>query len=62
MLRFAGGEYGLGECIITLDYHLRISNPPLKAGQPIMHELAGQLGFDTVMSRWYGDALVDPHR
>jgi DNA-binding IclR family transcriptional regulator len=62
LLRFAGGEYGLGPRIITLDYHLRISDPLLKAGQPVMRELAGQLGFDIVMSRWYGDALVDTHR
>jgi len=62
LLRFAGGEYGLGPRIIKLDYHLRMSDPLLKAGQPIMRELAEHSGFDVVMSRWYGDELVDTHR
>ncbi|WP_322012828.1 IclR family transcriptional regulator [Paraburkholderia sp. J12] len=62
LLRFVGGEYGLGPRIITLDYHLRISDPILKAGQPVMRELVTQSGFDAVMSRWYGDSLVDTHR
>ncbi|WP_322033832.1 IclR family transcriptional regulator [Paraburkholderia sp. J76] len=62
LLRFVGGEYGLGPRIITLDYHLRISDPLLKAGQPVMRELAAQSGFDAVMSRWYGNELVDTHR
>ena len=62
LLRFVGGEYGLGPRIITLDYHLRISDPLLKAGQPIMRELVEHSGFDAVMSRWYGNELVDTHR
>jgi len=62
LLRFAGGEYGLGPRIIRLDYQLRISDPLLKAGQPIMRELAEHSGFDVVMSRWYGNELVDTHR
>lgn len=62
LVRFAGGEYGLGPRIIKLDYHLRVSDPLLKAGQPIMRELAEHSGFDVVMSRWYGDELVDTHR
>ncbi|BCG05436.1 IclR family transcriptional regulator (plasmid) [Paraburkholderia sp. PGU19] len=62
LLRFTGGEYGLGPRIIRLDYHLRMSDPLLKAGQPIMRELASHSGFDVVMSRWYGDELVDTHR
>jgi DNA-binding IclR family transcriptional regulator len=62
LLRFAGGEYGLGPRIIRLDYHLRMSDPLLKAGQPVMHELAAHSGFDVVMSRWYGNELVDTHR
>ncbi len=40
LVRFAGGEYGLGPRIIKLDYHLRVSDPLLRAGQPIMKELA----------------------
>lgn len=60
--RFVGGEYGLGPRIITLDYRLRVSDPLLKAGQPIMRELVEHSGFDAVMSRWYGNDLVDTHR
>lgn len=62
LVRFAGGEYGLGPRIIKLDYHLRMSDPLLKVGQPVMRELSDHSGFDVVMSRWYGDELVDTHR
>ncbi|AKJ67606.1 IclR family transcriptional regulator [Pandoraea thiooxydans] len=62
LVRFAGGEYGLGPRIIRLDYHLRVSDPLLRAGQPIMKELAEHSGFDVVMSRWYGNELVDTYR
>jgi DNA-binding IclR family transcriptional regulator len=62
LVRFPGGEYGLGPRIIKLDYHLRMSDPLLKVGQPVMHELSEHSGFDVVMSRWYGDELVDTHR
>jgi DNA-binding IclR family transcriptional regulator len=62
LVRFPAGEYGLGPRILKLDYHLRMSDPLLKVGQPIMHELCEHSGFDVVMSRWYGDELVDTHR
>ncbi len=62
LVRFAGGDYGLGPRIIKLDYHLRVSDPLLAVGQPIMRELSEHSGFDIVMSRWYGDELVDTHR
>ncbi|MDR5816324.1 IclR family transcriptional regulator [Caballeronia sp. LZ033] len=62
LVRFAGGDYGLGPRIIKLDYHLRMSDPLLAAGQPVMHELSEHTGFDIVMSRWYGNELVDTHR
>ncbi|TCG06645.1 IclR family transcriptional regulator [Paraburkholderia steynii] len=62
LVRFAGGDYGLGPRIIKLDYHLRTSDPLLAVGQPIMRELSDHSGFDVVMSRWYGNELVDTHR
>ncbi|MGF6918719.1 IclR family transcriptional regulator [Paraburkholderia sp. 40] len=62
LIRFAGGDYGLGPRIIKLDYHLRMSDPLLAVGQPIMRELSEHSGFDVVMSRWYGNELVDTHR
>jgi len=62
LVRFSGGEYGLGPRIIKLDYHLRMSDPLLAVGQPIMRELCEHSGLDVVMSRWYGDELVDTHR
>jgi DNA-binding IclR family transcriptional regulator len=62
LVRFAGGDYGLGPRILKLDYHLRISDPLLAAGQPIMRELSEHTGLDVVMSRWYGNELVDTHR
>ncbi|SAK53905.1 IclR family transcriptional regulator [Caballeronia hypogeia] len=62
LVRFAGGDYGLGPRIIKLDYHLRVSDPLLAAGQPVMRELSEHSGFDIVMSRWYGNELVDTHR
>ncbi|OLL31260.1 IclR family transcriptional regulator [Burkholderia sp. SRS-W-2-2016] len=62
LVRFAGGDYGLGPRIIKLDYHLRVSDPLLAVGQPIMRELSEHSGFDIVMSRWYGNELVDTHR
>lgn len=61
LVRFSGGEYGLGPRIIKLDYHLRVSDPMLIAGQPIMRELTEHSGFDVVMSRWYGNEIVDTH-
>ncbi|ABE36866.1 bacterial transcriptional regulator family protein [Paraburkholderia xenovorans LB400] len=62
LVRFSGGEYGLGPRIIKLDYYQRISDQLLAVGQPIMNELSKHSGFDVVMSRWYGDELVDTHR
>ena len=62
LVRFTGGDYGLGPRIIKLDYHLRTSDPLLAVGQPIMRELSDHSGFDVVMSRWYGNELVDTHR
>lgn len=62
LVRFSGGEYGLGPRIIKLDYHLRMSDPLLAVGKPIMRELCEYSGLDVVMSRWYGDELVDTHR
>jgi DNA-binding IclR family transcriptional regulator len=62
LVRFAGGDYGLGPRIIKLDYHLRVTDPLLAVGQPVMRELSEHSGFDTVMSRWYGNELVDTHR
>jgi len=62
LVRFSGGDYGLGPRIIKLDYHLRMSDPLLAVGQPIMRELSEHFGLDVVMSRWYGNELVDTHR
>jgi len=62
LVRFSGGDYGLGPRIIELDYQLLISDPLLTSGQPIMRELSEQTGFDVVMSRWYGSGVVDTHR
>lgn len=62
LLRYSGGHYGLGPRIIKLDYHLRVSDPLLGVGRPVMRELSQDTGFDVVMSRWYGYECVDTYR
>ncbi|RKP47148.1 IclR family transcriptional regulator [Pararobbsia silviterrae] len=56
------GEYVLGPRIIRLDYQIRNTDPVLSIAQPIMAELVERVGFDVVISHWFGEEFVDTHR
>lgn len=44
------GLYSLGPRIIELDYQLRQSDPLLLSARPVMAEIAGETGYDAVLS------------
>lgn len=60
--RLSNGYYCLGPRIILLDYHIRMADPVLKAGIPLMRDLVEQTGCDCVISAIYGTHILDIHR
>jgi DNA-binding IclR family transcriptional regulator len=60
--RAADSQYTLGPRIIVLDHYIRMADPVLAHGAPIMAELVEKTGFDCVISGLYGQQVVDTHR
>ncbi|MGE0310754.1 MAG: IclR family transcriptional regulator [Lautropia sp.] len=61
--KVTAGRYALGGRIIELDYQLRQSDPVLLAAMPVMDALAGETGFDVVLSVLFaGPQVIDVHR
>jgi len=55
-------QFTLGSRIVVLDHFIRQADPVLQCAIPFMKELVMQTGFDCVVSRLYGDQLLDTHR
>ena len=55
-------KYSLGSRIITLDHLLRSGDVMLGQCEARMKELVDRTGFDCVISRLYGDKVIDTHR
>lgn len=62
LMRLGGSFYALGPRIILLDYHIRQTDPVLRAGVPIMRQLAEATGCDCVLSGLFGTQILDTHR
>ncbi len=55
-------EYSLGARIITLDHLLRTGDKVLHHSLAHMRTLVERTGFDCVVSRLYGDKVIDTHK
>jgi len=60
--RAADAHYTLGPRIIVLDHYIRMGDPVLQHGVPLMQELVEQTGLDCVISCLYGLQVLDTHR
>ena len=60
--RAADAHYTLGPRIIVLDHYIRLGDPVLQHGVPLMRELVEQTGLDCVISSLYGHQVLDTHR
>jgi DNA-binding IclR family transcriptional regulator len=60
--RDAGGTYVLGPRVIELDHRIRIGDPLILAGAPVMRELAADTGCDAVLATLYGERVVTIHQ
>lgn len=61
LVRLSGGAYHLGPRIIELDWHIRSTDPVLRAGQQAMRELADKTGCHVLLSRIYGTRILHVH-
>lgn len=57
----ANGAYGLGARIIELDRLQRATDPMLAAAQPVMQEVSERLGYNMILSSYYGDRVLCSH-
>lgn len=55
-------QYSLGSRIITLDHLLRTGDKVLHHSLQHMQNLVEKTGFDCVISRLYGDQVIDTHK
>ena len=60
--RIAPGTYALGPRIIELDFQIRLSDPLLKAGLPVIQELVESTGCEVNLIGLYGDHIVTTHQ
>ncbi|MDA7419193.1 IclR family transcriptional regulator [Xenophilus arseniciresistens] len=54
----AGGVYVLGPRIIEMDRLMRISDPLLLAGSPVMHEVSARRKQNMMLARFYRDSIM----
>ena len=60
--RAPDSSYTLGARIIVLDHYIRMADPVLQQGLPLLKELVEKTGFDCVVSALYGQQVLDTHR
>lgn len=60
--RVEDSHYALGPRIIMLDHYIRLADPVLQAGLPILRELSAATGFDCVVTGMFGLQMLDTHR
>ncbi len=62
LLRVASASYALGPRIIELDYQIRQTDPLLKAGLPVIHELVRATGCEVNLVGLYGEQILTTHQ
>ncbi len=60
--RVSDSRYTLGPRIIALDHTIRLADPVLQQGLPLMKELVEKTGFDCVVTGLFGQQVLDTHR
>lgn len=60
--RVSESRYTLGPRIIALDHTIRLADPVLQHGLPLMKELVEKTGFDCVVTGLFGQQVLDTHR
>lgn len=50
--------YTLGPKVVEMDYLLRLSDPLIRAAQPVLAALAGEFPCTALLVRWYGDRML----
>jgi DNA-binding IclR family transcriptional regulator len=61
LARVKGGSYVIGPKIIKLDRQVRISDPLIKIGKPIMENLVQLTGCEVLLSNIYNDEILVVH-
>jgi len=54
----SGATYTLGPRVVELDYLMRLSDPLIKAGTPMLRELSEAWPCTALLVRWYGNRLL----
>lgn len=61
LARVKGGSYVIGPKIIKLDRQVRISDPIIKIGQPIMENLVNLTGCEVLLSNVFNEEILVVH-
>lgn len=61
LVQTASGSYALGARILELDRLQRRSDTLLSAARPVMTEVASRLGYNLILSSYYGNRVVVSH-
>ncbi len=59
LLAKGGGRFRLGPKIIELEYLIRSFDPVVRAGEPLLRELAAKAGHDALLCSVYGETVVN---
>ncbi|HEY9281360.1 MAG TPA: helix-turn-helix domain-containing protein, partial [Eoetvoesiella sp.] len=59
LIRLPRGVYVIGARIVELESLIRETDPVIKAGAPILHELAQETGCHVLLSNVYGEHLMN---
>jgi DNA-binding IclR family transcriptional regulator len=57
--RMTGGNYLLGVRIVELEYVMRMSDPSVKLGSPILAQLVAATGCDALLSNFHGTHVIN---
>ncbi len=61
VVQVSSGSYALGARILELDRLQRNSDEILAAARPVMDEVSVRLGFNMILSRYYGNRVICSH-
>jgi DNA-binding IclR family transcriptional regulator len=61
LARVTASDYALGPRIIELDRQIRVSDPLITAGQPVVAELVAETGEIGLLASLYGDRMICVH-
>lgn len=54
----SGATYTLGPRVVELDFLMRLSDPLIEAGKPLLRELSETWPCTALLVRWYGNRLL----